>query len=367
MDASIFGCSSEGSGMTTLLATLFVLGLLVFVHELGHFLAAKKAGVRVERFSLGFPPRMIGKKIGETEYMISWLPLGGYVKLTGESLEEGEESSAPYSLQVQPAWVKAVIFAAGPIMNFLLAFVLLWGIFFVSGEAEWDETKVIIGSVQKERPAEKAGIKSGDVIISINGQPVTRFDSLAQTIYALPGQAVNLAWLSGKDTVRKSIVTMKEKTYNEKGETIFIGRIGIQQAFTRRPVGFFTAGSQAGITTVAFTGQVVRFVKGLFTREFSLKSVGGPVFISKIAGQEARRGFSQLLLFAALLSVNLALLNLLPVPALDGGHLALLAVEGIIRRPISIKARALIQQVGFGLLLLLIVFVTYNDILRLFQ
>lgn len=352
--------------MTTLLATLFVLGLLVFVHELGHFLAAKKAGVRVERFSLGFPPKMIGKKIGDTEYMISWLPLGGYVKLSGESLEE-EESNQPYSLQVQPAWVKAIIFAAGPIMNFLLALILLWGIFYVSGEAEWDKTKIVIGTVQKDSPAEKAGIKAGDMIISLNGQSVFQFDSLAQKVYSMPGQAVNLAWLSGKDTVRKSIVTMKEKTYNEKGETIFIGRIGIQQAFTRKPVGFFTAGSRAGITTVAFTGQVVRFVKGLFTREFSLKSVGGPVFISKIAGQEARRGFSQLLLFAALLSVNLALLNLLPVPALDGGHLALLAVEKIIRRPISIKTRAVIQQVGFGLLLLLIVFVTYNDILRLFQ
>ncbi|MGH8004259.1 MAG: site-2 protease family protein, partial [Limisphaerales bacterium] len=134
--------------MTTLLATLFVLGLLVFVHELGHFLAAKKAGVRVERFSLGFPPKMFGWKIGETEYMISWLPLGGYVKLAGESLEE-EESHQPYSLQAKPAWVKAIIFAAGPLMNFLLAFVLLWGIFFVSGDIEVDRTKIVVGSVQE--------------------------------------------------------------------------------------------------------------------------------------------------------------------------------------------------------------------------
>src|SRR3972149_3409534 len=115
--------------LTDFLATIFVLGLLVFVHELGHFLAAKKAGVRVERFSLGFPPKMFGWKIGETEYMISWLPLGGYVKLPGEPREE-EEPRQPYSLQAKPAWVKAIIFAAGPIMNFITAFVLLWGIFF---------------------------------------------------------------------------------------------------------------------------------------------------------------------------------------------------------------------------------------------
>ncbi len=352
--------------MTTLLATLFVLGVLVFVHELGHFLAAKRSGVRVERFSLGFPPKMIGKKIGDTEYMISWLPLGGYVKLTGESLEE-EESQKPYSLQAKPAWVKAVIFAAGPFMNFVLALALLWGIFFVSGDVEVDRTKIVIGSVQPDSPAEKAGIQPGDIIISLNGQRITRFDSLAEKVYTRPGEAVELLWVSGNDTLRKTLVTMKEKSYNEKGETIFIGRIGIQQAFSRKPVGFFTAGERAGWTTIAFTGQVVRFVKGLFTREFSLKSMGGPVFISKIAGQEAARGFSQLLFFTALLSVNLALLNLFPIPALDGGHLLLLAVEGIIRRPISTKARAFITQIGFGLLLLLIVFVTYNDVMRLFQ
>ena len=352
--------------MTTLLATLFVLGLLVFVHELGHFLAAKKAGVRVERFSLGFPPKMIGKKIGETEYMISWLPLGGYVKLAGESPEE-EESRQPYSLQAKPAWVKAIIFAAGPLMNFLLAFVLLWGIFFVSGDVEIDRTQIVIGTVQKDSPAEKAGLKPGDVIVSFNGERLTRFDSMALKIYSLPGERVKLVWVSGNDTLRKTLVTMKEESFSEKGDKIFIGRIGIQQAFLRKPVGFFTAGERAGITTVAFTGQVVRFVRGLFTREFTLKSMGGPVFISKIAGQEARRGFSNLLFFTALLSVNLALLNLFPIPALDGGHLLLLAVEGIIRRPISIKVRGIVTQIGFGLLLLLIVFVTYNDVMRLFQ
>ncbi|HXF48786.1 MAG TPA: RIP metalloprotease RseP [Verrucomicrobiae bacterium] len=352
--------------MTTLLATIFVLGLLVFVHELGHFLAAKRAGVRVERFSLGFPPKLIGKKIGETEYMISWLPLGGYVKLAGESLDE-EESNQPYSLQVKPAWVKAIIFAAGPLMNFLTAFLLLWGVFYVSGDVEIDKSKIVIGTVAPGSPAERAGIKPGDIIFSLNGERIGRFDSLAEKIYSLPGQAVELAWVSGNDTLRKTLVTMKEESYNEKGEKIFVGRVGIQQAFSRKPVGFFTAGERAGITTVAFTGQVVRFVKGLFTREFSLKSVGGPVFISKIAGQEASRGFSSLLFFTALLSVNLALLNLFPIPALDGGHLLFLAIEGIIRRPISVKARAIVTQIGFGLLLLLIVFVTYNDVMRLFQ
>ncbi len=352
--------------MTTLLATLFVLGLLVFVHELGHFLAAKKAGVRVERFSLGFPPKMIGKKIGETEYMISWLPLGGYVKLAGESLDE-EEANQPYSLQAKPAGVKAIIFAAGPFMNFLLAFVLLWGIFYVSGDAEWDKSKVVVGTVQKESPAAKAGLLPGDIILALNGQPVSRFDSLAARIFALPGKPVDLTWVSGADTLSKTLVTLQDKTYNEKGETILIGRIGIQQAFTRKPIGFLDAGARAGVTTAAFTGQVVKFIKGLFTREFSIKSMGGPVFISKIAGEEARRGFSSLLLFSALLSVNLALLNLLPIPALDGGHLLFLAIEAVIRRPISIKIRGIVTQVGFGLLLLLIVFVTYNDIMRLFQ
>jgi regulator of sigma E protease len=352
--------------MTTLLATVFVLGLLVFVHELGHFLAAKRAGVRVERFSLGFPPKMIGKKIGETEYMISWLPLGGYVKLAGESLEE-EEANQPYSLQAKSAWVKAVIFAAGPIMNFLLAFVLLWGIFYAGGEAEWDRTKIVVGQIQKDSPAEKAGLKTGDVILSLNGERMARFDSLASRIYALPGKPVRLTWVSGSDTMRETLVTLQEKSYDEKGETVLVGRIGIQQAFTKKPIGFFEAGGRAAFTTTAFTGQVIKFIKGLFTREFSLKSMGGPVFISKVAGEEARRGFASLLLFAALLSVNLALLNLLPIPALDGGHLLFLAIEAAIRRPISVKTRGIVTQVGFGLLLLLIVFVTYNDIMRLFR
>lgn len=353
--------------MTTLLATIFVLGLLVFVHELGHFLVAKRAGIKVERFSLGFPPKMIGKKIGETEYCISWLPLGGYVKMAGEEPDAAQVTGAPYEFMSKPIWIRSLVVVAGPVMNYLLAVLLIWGIFFLGGRTEVDENQIVVGTVMPGSPAEKAGIKPGDKIMAVDGQAVKTFDEMREKIYAKVEKPVEVTWLRDGREMRATIVTFKDKSRNEKGQPVAVGRIGIGQAFRLYKVGFFEAARLGVVTSWDMAALVGQFLYRLIIGQESFKSLGGPVFIAQIAGESAHRGFADLLMFAALLSVNLALLNILPIPALDGGHLLFLFIEKLRGKPLSLKQRAVIQQVGFAFLILLIVFATYNDILRIFH
>jgi regulator of sigma E protease len=177
--------------MTTLFATIFVLGILVFVHELGHFLVAKKSGIRVERFSLGFPPKLMGKKIGETEYCISWIPLGGYVKMAGEEPDRDEIKGEPWEFISKPPGIRALVVAAGPLMNLILAVFVFWGIIFFGGQQEIHDDVAQVGLVATGGPADKAGIKPGDTILSVNGVKVTTFRDMAQIIY----QQVEKCWM----------------------------------------------------------------------------------------------------------------------------------------------------------------------------
>lgn len=353
--------------MTTLWSTIFVLGLLIFVHELGHFLVAKRAGIKVEKFSLGFPPKLIGKKIGDTEYCISWLPLGGYVKMAGEDPDETKITGAPWEFSSKPVWVRGLVIAAGPFMNYLLAVVLIWGVLLFGGRAEVESDRVVVGMVSPLSPAEEAGIKPGDQIISVDGIVVNSFEQMARYIYARVEKPVEVVWQRDGRDYKAIITTFKDKTYNERGERVAIGKIGVGQAYRLKKVGFIEAIVESFRITLAFGVEVVKFVIGLFQGTVSVKMLGGPVFIAELAGQTASRGFADLLTFAALLSVNLALLNILPIPALDGGHLLFLFIEKMRRKPLSLKQRAIIQQIGFALLIVLIVLATYNDFLRLLK
>ena len=353
--------------MTTFFATIFVLGILVFVHELGHFLVAKKSGIRVERFSLGFPPKMIGKKIGDTEYCISWIPLGGYVKMAGEEPDRDEIKGEPWEFMSKPVGIRALVVAAGPIMNFVLAILVFWGIIFFAGRHEIHEESNQIGLVAPGGPADKAGIKAGDRIISINGKEVTSYTQMREIILQQVEKPIEVKWLRNGKEYTAQITTFKDKVLNEKGETQEIGKIGIGPSYTTVKLGLFRSFIDGVETTIYILVESIKFIVGLITGTASIKLLGGPLLIVQIAGETAKSGFVNLLSFLALLSVNLSFINVLPIPVLDGGHLLFLAIEKIKRSPLTLKQRATAQQIGIAFLILLMIFITYNDLLRLIR
>lgn len=349
---------------TTALSFVFVLGILVFVHEFGHFIVARRCGIRVEKFSFGFGPKLMGKKLGETEYLISSIPLGGYVKLAGENPEESAGTN-PWEFMAQPVWKRSVVIVAGPAMNFVLAFFLFWGILFFQGEQIPQSDITVIGQVTAGGPAEKAGIKPGDKILSVNGKSVSDFNQMAEIIYQNVEKPILIEWQRDGEVFHKEIVTFKERLYDEKGESKEVGKIGIGPPVTHRALGLFEALTGSLALTFGLGVDIFKFLYKLITGTFSLKMLGGPIFIAQAAGQTAHQGIFALLSFTALLSVNLAILNLLPIPVLDGGHLLFLAIEKLRGKPLSVRQRAVIQQVGMGFLLVLILLVTYNDIFRI--
>ena len=428
--------------MIDLLYFIFVLGVLVFVHELGHFLVAKKSGIRVEIFSLGFPPKAAGMKIGETEYCLSWLPLGGYVKMAGMDdfgREEGE--GKPWEFQSKPRWIQMAVLVAGPMMNFILGFVLLLIMRMAAGEyAFMDDSRVgevkpnspfyaagirpgdriltvgdtpvndwegmtdaflqnagkvvsieveraperlslsldltsppvpdgpglghyittEVGGVLPGAPASEIGLQPGDVIESVNGVKVAMWWEMSREISSQPGVNMPLTWRRDGEEMT-AWITPAAHVIN--GETV--GRIGIEQAIERNPIPFFKAVSRSATETVNLSMLIVGFVKGLVVGEQSSRDLAGPVGIFQLVGISAERGISHFLWFMAMLSINLGILNLLPIPALDGGHLTLLTIEGIIRRDLSARNRMRLQQVGFAFVLFLLIYVTFNDIGRI--
>lgn len=353
--------------MTTLVATIFVLGILIFFHELGHFLVAKKSGIRVERFSLGFPPRMIGKKIGDTEYCLSWIPLGGYVKMAGEDPDETKIEGKPYEFMSKPVGIRALVIAAGPVMNFILAIFIFWGIIFFKGMQETHYESTQVGLVETGGPADEAGIKPGDMIVSINGIEVTTFRDMAQIIYQQVEKPIEVKWLREGEEFTARITTFKDRVLDEKGEMQEVGKIGIGPSYTTIKVGFFQSLAEAVGTVIFILVETIKFLVGFITGTSSIKLLGGPVFIAKAAGEAAKSGFVYLLSLMGILSVNLALINILPIPVLDGGHLLFLGIEKIKGSPLSLKQRATMQQIGLAFLILLIMFITYNDFLRILR
>jgi len=351
--------------MVTAAAFIFVLGILIFIHELGHFLVAKKAGIRVDKFSLGFPPNLFSKKVGDTTYCIGVIPLGGYVKMAGDNPME-ETSGAPDEFMAKPIGHRAAVIFAGPFMNYLLAMALLFGLyFFAGGEVLKDPDRILVGEVRAGAPADSAGLKPDDHIVALNGEPFTDMDSLRLRINAMPEQPIELTWIHQGDTITRRVITLAESVHNAEGGLDTVGLIGFtEKSLGRRPYGFGEAAVQAFLATHILVAETFRFVKMFATGQISMRAVGGPIFIATQSGEQARRGAYALFMFMALLSVNLAVLNVLPVPILDGGHLIFLLVERLRGAPLSLKTRAWAQQIGLMMILGLILLVTYNDILR---
>lgn len=430
-----------------IVAAAIGLGVMILVHEWGHFIVARLCGVRVEVFSIGFGNRIFGWKRNGTDYRLAVFPFGGYVKMAGENPAE-ERRGAPDEFLSQPRWRRLLIILAGPFMNFVLAVVLMWGLYMAgvpvpayfhesaqvagvipkstaekaglkagdkivaingSKVSDWDEAlsntsilpgsslsltverdgnmiplneivpqnltdgcdvlgcpkeRVEIDSVVRGDPAAIAGIKPGDVITSINGEKVTNRDVLADVVTHSQGTPVTIGVTrSGKDLV----ITVKP-AYIDLGDGG--GKrwaIGVSYGMgdtVRESYPFFEAGQQAWEKNVNLSGQILSFVGGLFSGRFSLKDAAGPVGIVKISVQAAKLGLAEFITFMAFLSINLGILNLLPIPILDGGHVLMLAIEGTLRRELSVAMKERFLTAGLIFLLTVIGFVTYFDILR---
>lgn len=287
--------------------------------------------------------------------------------MAGEDPDEKELKGEPWEFMSKPIHTRALVVFAGPAMNFVLAILIFWGITFFAGKPEVHENTNQIGLVAPGGPADKAGIKPGDRIISVNGIEVKTFKEMAQIIYEQVEKPVEVKWRRNEEEHSAMITTFKDRVLDEKGEIKYVGKIGIGPSYTIVKVGFFRSFLEGIGTSVFILVESIKFIIGLITGTASVKLLGGPVFIAQVAGETAKAGIVNLLSFMALLSVNLSFINLLPIPILDGGHLLFLTIEKIKGSPLTIKQRAAMQQVGLAFLILLIIFVTYNDFLRLIK
>jgi regulator of sigma E protease len=349
------------------LATVIVLGVLVFVHELGHFLMAKFFGVRVDAFSLGFPPKVLHKQIGETDYRLSVIPLGGYVKLFGENpKDEVPPELQPVSFSHHPLWHRFLIVMAGPVFNLLFAALALFLVFAFSG-IPYLTTE--IGGVKEGSPAAQAGLKTGDQVVAVEGKAMSRWEDLAMTIRQSGETPLTLSVRRGDRDFQVQVTPQSMETADIFGGKVSAMIIGITAGDhpAIEQVGPFRALEQGVLFTGRLTYMTVESLYKLAAREVPLKSLGGPILIAQVAGKQAKMGVTYLVQFMAALSVNLFLLNLLPIPVLDGGHLFFFTLEAIRGKPLPLQHREMAQGLGLMLLLALMILVFYQDILRLVQ
>jgi len=356
--------------MNTVLSFIIVLGLLIFVHELGHFLFAKLFKVKVLKFSLGFGPKIIGRTFGETEYLISAFPLGGYVKMQGENPDEQELVTEDQrgSFAHKSVWKRFFIVLAGPVFNLLFALLLFCGLFIGVGVPDSRDTTTI-GQVSEKSPAAEAGFMAGDTIEQINGRPVTQWLDILNSVKDSGGNPLTMEVKRGTEQVQILVTPALDSVKNVFGEVTekryMIGVVKAE-ALVYEKVSWIQAIQAAGAQTWMYISlTVMGFVK-IVQRVVPMSELGGPILIAQIAGKQMAAGWIHLVYFMGLLSVNLGILNLLPVPVLDGGHLLFLGVEAARRRPVSERVQIAAQQVGMALLASLMLFVFYNDLVRIF-
>jgi regulator of sigma E protease len=350
----------------SIFSLIIVLGVLIFFHELGHFLVARVLGVGVERFSLGFGPKLIGKTIGITEYRISAIPLGGYVKMVGESPDsELNPSDIPISFTHKHVFKRILIVAAGPFFNILLALIIFFGIFQISGLLI---LKPGIGDVNEGTPAYMAGLKKDDLVVSIDGVDISSWEDMANAIMASKGKTLAISVLREDKVLTKNVTPEVKKfknIFNEDVDRYVIGITASGEVF-KKDLNFFQAVSESINQTYQITALTIKGIVKLFQGTVSPKTLGGPIMIAQMAGQQAKEGVVNLIFFIALISINLAILNFLPIPVLDGGHLLFFFIEAIKGSPVSIRVREISQQAGIFVLILLRIYVFYNDIARVF-
>ena len=339
----------------TLILMVVIFLILIFPHELGHFLAAKISGMRVEKFSLGFGPKLWGTKKNETEYAISLIPIGGYVKIAGMAPGEQQAEGGFYSKSLSK---KLAVIFCGPAMNFLVG-ILLFSFIFMIGFQATDLESPVVGEVIEASPAQEAGIKLGDKILSINGHKVDEWQQIANFIQGEGEKELQILILRDKDTL---ITKIKPKYYPEYQRSL----IGISPSTKFIRYDPLTS-IGLGVQRVVFLIELIfRTLGGMITGETPAQFTG-PIGIAQYVGKASKLGVIPFVSLTALLSVNLGLFNLFPIPALDGGRILFILVGEICRRPAKIEFQEFIHYIGFLILIIFMFLVTYQDILRLLR
>ncbi|MBN1587015.1 MAG: RIP metalloprotease RseP [Candidatus Omnitrophica bacterium] len=348
--------------MMTVLAFLVVLSALIFVHELGHFLVARWCGVLVERFSIGFGKEFVGWTRGHTRYSICWIPFGGYVKMGGE--EAGTGTGKPWEFSSKPVWARALIIFAGAGFNMLFAFLVFWYIF-ATGHPN---LAAAVGHLVEEHPAAAAGVKVGDRVLAVGGVKIQTWDDMTKQIRNSSPAGVSLSLDREGERIEIVVVPMVKEIKDIFGKTRTVNMVGIgpAQEILMLKAGPFQAAGKAAWETLRITGYTYRGIWGVFTGGIPMKSLSGPVGIAVLSGRAAELGFAYFLVLLATISINLGVINLLPLPVFDGGHLMFLAVEALRRgRAVSEKVQLVAQQVMVFALIALMLVVTYNDFVGL--
>lgn len=354
--------------LLTIISFIIVLGILVFIHEFGHYISAKMAGIRVEEFALGFGPKLISTRKGKTVYSIRGIPLGGFCKMTGEVPPDdnmSEEEKEIYykakekgeTFDQKSPWKRLAVIFNGPLMNFILAILIFILIFSVYGLPVDSTNSNIIGDVSPGMPAAEAGLRVGDRIIEINGQPIERWDQLAGVIHSSSGEEIIVKYKRGEIIKEATITPMFDET---SGNWI----IGITPVLIRENIGVLesiTRGIKTGFN--AFNYTIIGFYR-MITGKTSA-DIGGPVMIASMIGQAADIGLVSVLNLMAILSINLGIINLLPFPALDGGRIIFILVELIRGKPVDPEKENFVHIIGFVILMIFMAFIIFKDIGRI--
>ena len=379
--------------MTTIVAAIFVFGLLVLVHELGHFMVAKLTGMRVDEFAIGFGPKLWSRKYGETLYAIRAVPLGGFNRIAGmdyeiiermgneaeEKADDGgresvwrryipsvnrenvvmvpdDEGAGERAYFRRPIWARMLMVLAGSFMNFILPLFIFFGIFYFSGVAT-PSPEPVIGAVMAEKPAAMAGLRQGDRILTIDGMEVAKWDDISRSIQGAEGKPFKLTYQRDGE-VRSTTLIPEEEPESKRVIIGITSSADIHQPGLLEAAGL--AAQKVFFVLMAMVGALIQLVQGSVGAE----ALSGPVGIVQMTGEVANQGILPLLNFAAFLSLNLGLINLLPVPALDGGHFVMLVLEALRGRPLGPKAMYYIQAAGVTLLVSLMIFTTFNDLMK---
>ncbi|HLG21508.1 MAG TPA: RIP metalloprotease RseP [Candidatus Manganitrophaceae bacterium] len=351
--------------LSAIITFLIVLGVLVFAHEFGHFIVARMCGVQVQTFSLGFGPKIIARKYGATEYCLSAIPLGGYVRLLGDDPKEevGSEERGR-SFLAQNLKKKIAIVVAGPLFNLLLALFIFVGVFMVGVPSLTSD----VGEVQEGSAAALGGMKSGDRIVSIEGNPIAQWEEIRETLQKSGGKELHFAVEREGIRVDLRITPTLKETQDVLGDSHQLWLIGVlpKGSHVIKKYDPITAAYMGAQRTWEMIALNVLGIFKLIAGKLPSDTIGGPILIAQMAGQQASEGLLNVVLFIAILSINLGIINLFPIPILDGGHLLFFIIEGVIGKPVSVKAREIAQQVGLFIIISLMVFAFYNDIMRFF-
>lgn len=350
--------------MISILSAIVVLGVLILVHEFGHYVVARIINVKVLKFSLGFGPKIFGIKGKETEYLISAVPLGGYVKLYGEESDEEVLEEPERAFSRQTPFRRIAIVVAGPLFNFFFAII----IFILFNFFGFQTLSNIIGDVKDGYPAKVAGLQKNDKIIKINKKNVRTWEEISNIIKTSGSSSLEVIFEREGKTYFTKVSPKMEKVKNVFGEEVEIPVLGIVSSDKLVKISYPIHESifRGFKQFYELTKLTLLTVEKLIKRTVPVSSLGGPIMISQLAGETAKSGIYAFLAFMALLSVNLGVLNLLPIPILDGGHIVLFLIEAIIRKPLSDRFKEAYTYVGMVIIILLTITVFYNDIMRIF-